>query len=171
MNEMLRTKIGLLLVVAMLTARAANAQKTAMIMITSGESSQCQFGNMNVAWMVVVRKPNSTRASRKYVSSLDGCTMIPITEPIGSEIIISGMIEDRLSVQGLAPTVTQGCFNVEAYSVGLASENVGDLNPQDPNNIINDQGYGLFWDQTDIATDRAKVYRVNGCFDTLWNQA
>jgi hypothetical protein len=139
-------------------------------MITSVEGPGCVGQNHTAAWVVVVYKPYkagtySNRADQRYVSSLNKCTMIPIKTPVGSGIRISGIMEGRFATYGLAPQVNDGpgCFNVEAYSVGLATGPVPAIslqpgedfyNPQDPNNIINDQGYGLWWARHSIRSSQ-----------------
>ena len=136
-------------------------------MLTSGESAACSFGNINVAWVVIVRKTaDSTRISRRYVTSLDGCAMIPIKSPIGTQIQISGIMQDRGAINGLSPslpTVTEGCFNTEAYSVGLKVGGPDELDPTDPGNIVDPKGFGLFWDQQDLVAARSETFVVKGC--------
>jgi hypothetical protein len=161
---------------------AQGPKATAMIVVTSGEEQKfCQFGNINVAWVAIIRadiirNPNlDSRHDRRYISSLDEtaankhCVILPITVPIGTPITVSGLIEDRGSTDGLSPTrmqptVTEQCFNVEAYSIGLTDDDpANELNPLDPTNIINDQGFGLFWAMTDLPMGRTFTFDVTGC--------
>jgi hypothetical protein len=158
--------IAAALTVALATTLTVAQARAAVIVVTSAENSICQTGNVNVAWFVVFYKANSSkRSDRRYISSLDNkCMVLPVTAPNGTQIVAAGMLGDRLATNGLSPSVTEGCFNVEAYSVGLASD--GDprqFNPQDPNNIINDQGYGLFWDETDADSQQTFEFTVVGC--------
>lgn len=152
---------------ALCEAQVYGPRVTAVIMLTSGESASCAFGNINVAWVVIVRKAaDSTRVSRRYVTSLDGCAMIPIKSPIGTRIQISGIMQDRGAINGLSPslpTVNEGCFNTEAYSVGLKDGGSGELDPTDVSNIIDPKGYGLFWDQQDLAAAMSETFVVTGC--------
>ena len=170
-------KSAILLAAAMLIASVAQAQpRTATIMITAGEEQQtCAFGNMSVAWIVMVRRANGSRAKRRYVSSLDvgtvagSCAQIPITAPVGSEITITGLIQGgRLATEPFAPsfktpTVNESCWNVEAFSVGLAPLDSSEINPLDPTNVINPQGFGLFWALTDATANDAATFAVTGC--------
>jgi hypothetical protein len=165
--------ICLTVAVLLLAVGAAHAECTrAMLMITSGESAKCATGNVNVAWVAIIRKSDNSMRSRRYVSSIDGCAILPIKAPIGTQITISGIMGDRLATHGLSPTpstptVTEGCFNNEVFSLGLETEGaIGQLDPQDPNDIINSQGYGLAWAQTDIdglSGGTAQTFKVVGC--------
>jgi hypothetical protein len=165
---------SLLLAVA-LTALAipahAQTRNKAVIVVTSGENARCQGENAQAVWVIIVRDGKG-RIQRRYITSLDSfdmtsqnfCVILPITAPIGTQIIISGLLAGRGPLDGLSPSVTEQCFNAEAYSVGLSSEGaVGQLNPQDPNNIVNAQGYGLFWDETDTAAENTDKLTVVGC--------
>jgi hypothetical protein len=162
----------LLFAVALAAALAIPAQAQtkpkAMIVVTSGESPQCQFGNINVAWVLLIRNwDHDSRPERRYVSSLDNhCVILPVTAPIGTRIAVSGLLEDRGATNGLAPTVAEQCFNVEAYSIGLTDDDIPqELNPQDPANIVNDQGFGLLWDMSDdiSSTRQTFTFVVSGC--------
>jgi hypothetical protein len=173
---------SLLLAVALTAALAipalAQVKPKAVIVITTGELRQCTFGNINVAWVIILqRADNVTRAGRRYITSEDitpelghNCIVLPVDLPAGSQIRLSGILADRLAVNGLAPSVNEDCFNAEAYSVGLSSNpnQIGEqINPQDPTNIINTQGYGLFWDETDAQSQNlgqpAFTFTVVGC--------
>ena len=92
----------------------------AVIVVTSAESPSCATGNIHVAWVIVVRKTDDlTRFSRRYVSSLDGCAVIRIKAPVGTQITISGIMQDRLATQGpfpSLPAIHERCFNTETYS-------------------------------------------------------
>ncbi len=61
------------------------------------------------------------------------------------------------------PTVNEQCFNTEAYSVGLQDAGFNEIDPTNPGNIINDQGYGLFWDLTDLLTQEPMTFVITGC--------
>jgi hypothetical protein len=163
---------SLLFAVALTAALAipaqAQAQPKAMVVVTSAESPQCQFGNINVAWVLLIRNSDQdSRPERRYISSLDNhCVILPVTAPIGTHITVSGLLEIRGATNGLAPTVAEQCFNVEAYSIGLASGgDFGELDPQDPANIVNDQGFGLLWDMSDdiSSTRQTFTFVVSGC--------
>jgi len=160
-----------LLIAAALTAALAipalaHTKPMAMIVITSAENTRCQTGNINVAWIVILhRSDNFTRAGRRYITSLDNkCVVLPVDAPVGSQIMVSGILADRLAVNGLAPSVNEDCFNAEAYSIGLSSNgDPRETNPQDPSNIVNEQGYGLFWDETDADAQQTFGFMVVGC--------
>jgi hypothetical protein len=171
---------SLLLAVALTAALAipalAQTKPKAIIVITSAESAACDLENVNVAWIMILRRfDDLSRIGRHYVSSLDNqplsspCVVLPVDAPVGTEITVSGILADRGSTDGLAPSVAEGCFNAEAFSVGLATgsvNGVGEINPQDPTNIINEQGYGLFWDETDFAPSTSQhtyTFTVVGC--------
>ena len=139
----------------------------AVIIVTSAENPTCAPGNVNVAWVIIIRKTDDpTRASRRYVSSLDGCADIRVKALVGTQITISGIMQDRLAIQGLSPslpTINEQCFNTEAYSVGLTDAGFNEIDPNDLSNIINAQGYGLFWDITDMFTEEPMTFVVTGC--------
>jgi hypothetical protein len=112
---------------------------------------------------------NSGPAARRFIQSHvnPGCVIIPIAEPIGTQIGIVGLLKDTLAIPSFAPNtqspaVSQGCFNVEAFTVGLAS--VGsEFDPQDPANIIDAQGYGFAWLGTEDSLRPGSRYAVAGC--------
>ena len=152
----------------------------AVIIVTSAENPTCALGNINVAWVIIIRRADDpTRASRRYVSSLDGCAVIRVKAPIATQITISGIMQDRLATQGLSPSlppINEQCFNTEAYSVGLKDGGFNEIDPNSPSNIINAQGYGLFWDITDMFTEEPMTFVVAGCAggrcpqtDTIFN--
>ena len=159
---------------ALLLVGSAQAETiTGSIMITGGEVNQCTFGNIDDAWVVTVTALNAKGVvrARRYIpgSGNSSCVILPLTGWPGSTITITGVLQDTLAIPGFtpnqtqAPTVFESCFNVEAFTVGLAAVASG-FNPQDPANIIDAQGYGLAWDDSD-ATLRPgpATYTVVGC--------
>lgn len=142
---------------------------TAALMFSGGESAICQKGNINDAYVVTISimgKPKLTT----YVSGIAvGCTILPLMVPVGTQITVTGVLQDTAAIPGgeisdsVAPTI-EDCFNIEGYSVGLAANSTSEFDPTDPNNIINAQGYGFFWYDSDSDLKPGPYgYKVVGC--------
>jgi hypothetical protein len=129
---------------------------TAALMLSGGESAACQMGNTNNAFVVTIRILGKPKLTTYISGGAVGCTVLPLTVPVGTQITVTGVLQDTAAIPGgeisdnLAPTI-EDCFNVEGYSVGLATNGASEFDPTDPNNIINAQGYG-FSGTTPIAT-------------------
>jgi hypothetical protein len=142
---------------------------TAALMLSGGENASCQMGNINDAYVVtisIIGKPKLTT----YISGgAVGCVILPITVPIGSQISITGVLQDTAAVPGKDTTnnlasTTEDCFNIEGYSVGLAANSASEFDPASSNNIINAQGYGFFWYDSDSDLKPGPYgYNVAGC--------
>ena len=138
-------------------------------MLASGESPNCQIGNINDAYVVTV-SPTDKRGSIRYISgSGTACVVLPITAKIGTELSITGVLQDTAAIPGGAVSsrssaISEDCFNVEGYSVGLAVNNASEFDPADPSNIINAQGYGFLWYDSDNDLKPGPYkYTVVGC--------
>ncbi len=137
-------------------AQSRGKRVTAAIMISGGENAVCRLGN--IADTAIVRVNTSTHSLRRYIemSGLGNCAVLPITAPVGSRVVISGVLQDTLAIPGAASSlnspstqVVESCFNVEAFSLGLAANSQSEFDPQDLTNIINAQGFGFMWYDSD----------------------
>jgi len=139
-------------------------------MLSSGESSKCQTGNINDAYVVTVSTSNKSSLSRYISGSGAGdCVVLPITAAIGTQLSITGVLQDTNAVSGLSrqlstSSVSENCFNIEGFSVGLAANSESEYDPGAPANIINAQGYGFFWFDSDNELKPGPYkYTIVGC--------
>src|SRR5215813_10494520 len=144
---------------------------TAALMFTGGESAKCLFGNIADAYVVTVsvfdNSDNTTNS--KYISGSGGCVVLPIALKTGTKINVTGVLQDTDAIPGGKPaedtsSISENCFNVEGFSVGLATNNGSEFDPFDPANIINRQGFGFFWYDSDNDLKPGPYsYTVVGC--------
>lgn len=147
--------------------RRVGPRINAALLISGGENARCQSGNINDAWVVTVS--DSSGLSR-YISGSGGCFVLPITERIGTQINVSGVLQDTTAVPG-SPNLTEGaisitedCMNVEGFAVGLSATSASEFDPGDPDNVVNSQGYGFFWYDSDSDLKPGPYsYTVTGC--------
>jgi hypothetical protein len=145
----------------------------AALILSGGENARCQFGNANDAWIVTVSSPAKPGITR-YISGVgQGCAVLPITLATGTELDIAGILQQTAAIPGgpNAPaelaSITEDCFNVEGFSVGLTAGAGSEFDPNDPSNIINGQGYGFFWYDSDADLKPGPYsYTVSGCSGT-----
>src|SRR5215469_1136310 len=145
--------------------RAINAA----LMFSGGESLICQSGNIDDAFVVTVSVSGNPNLSR-YISSggVGGCVVLPIALRVGAQINVTGVLQDTSAIPNNAAasitSINDGCFNVEGFSVGLAANSGSEFDPLDPDNLINTQGYGFFWyDSDDDLKPGPYSYTVVGC--------
>ena len=161
-----------ILVLALSAPAYAHQNINAAIMISAGENYQCQFGNINDAYIVEVTSLDDPDHPRFITSSENAgfsCVILPIAARPGTHITITGVLQDTtaipsflipnrsaLAAKGSAyvinptdPPIVEGCFNVEGFSVGLSVGNDSEYNPLARENRVNDQGYGLLWYDSD----------------------
>ncbi len=142
----------------------------AALMISGGEKLQCTFGNIDDVYVVAVNVSTKSKPRRYILSSAEGCVVLPITAALGTHIEVTGVLQDTDAEPGAsglsdsASSVSENCFNVEGFSVGLGANSQSEYNPQDPANIINAQGYGFFWYDSDSDLKPGPYdYTVVGC--------
>jgi hypothetical protein len=144
-------------------------EANAALMISGGESPKCQSGNISDVYVVTVSTFVNPE-QRTYVRSAQGCVVLPITAAIGTRIKITGVLQDTGAQPG-APglpdspvNVSESCFNVEGFSVGLAANSQSEFDPQLAANIINAQGFGFLWYDSDNDLKPGPYsYTVVGC--------
>lgn len=152
--------------------KSAKTPVNAALMLSGGESSRCLLGNSNDTYVVTVSSPSNSKVAR-FISGIGSgsCVVLPITLATGSELQITGVLQVTSSISGglmqapINPTsVSEDCFNVDGYSVGLAANSQSEFDPQDSANIINDQNFGLFWYNSDNNLKPGPYsYTVAGC--------
>jgi hypothetical protein len=139
-------------------------------MISSGENILCQRGNINDAYVVTVSAASKSGLVR-YISGggAGACVVLPVTVPVGTQINVSGVLQDTAAIPGasirdnMVPT-SESCFNVEGFSLGLAANDSSEYDPADSSNVINSQGYGFFWYDSDSNLKPGPYsYTVIGC--------
>ena len=169
----MNTKLSVV-TLALLMAGYAQAQPPLIngaIMITGGEVNRCTFGNIDDVWVVTVTALNAKGVlrARRYISGSGNsdCMILPLLGWPGSTVTITGVLQDTLAIPGFASKtpaqISEDCFNVEAFTVGLAPVASG-FNPQDPANVVNAQGYGLAWADSDSSLQPGPAsYTVAGC--------
>jgi hypothetical protein len=142
---------------------------TAALMLSGGESPNCRRGNINDAYVVTV-SPTDKRGIPRYISSSgEGCVVLPIRTAVGTQLSITGVLQDTTAIPGgevisRTSSISENCFNVEGYSVGLSANSASEFDPADPANIINAQGYGFFWYDSDSDLKPGPYkYTVVGC--------
>lgn len=174
--------IGLLLTIGLGAAQGQSAtgtlseagagqkpQVTAALMLSGGETASCQVGNINDAYVVTISIIGEPKQTTYISGGAVGCVVLPITVPIGTQISITGVLQDTAAVPGEVSTnslasITEDCFNIEGYSVGLTANSASEFDPADPNNIVNAQGYSFFWYDSDSALKPGPYgYTVVGC--------
>jgi hypothetical protein len=144
-------------------------EANAALMISGGESPKCQLGNISDVYVVTVSTFVNLE-QRTYIRSAQGCVVLPITAAIGTRIKITGVLQDTGAQPG-APglpdspvNVSESCFNVEGFSVGLAANSQSEFDPQLAANIINAQGFGFLWYDSDNDLKPGPYsYTVVGC--------
>jgi hypothetical protein len=142
---------------------------TAALMFSGGEHASCQTGNINDAYVVTISVMGKPKLTTYISSGAVGCVILPLRVPIGTQISIAGVLQDTDSVPGKETSdnlasATEDCFNVEGYSVGLAANSASEFDPASSNNIINAQGYGFFWYDSDSDLKPGPYgYNVAGC--------
>jgi hypothetical protein len=142
---------------------------TAALMLTGGESAVCQRGNINDAYVVTVSVLGKPKLTSYISGSGVNCNILPIIVPVGTRISIAGVLQDTAAIPGAETTtntvsIFENCFNIEGYSVGLTATSASEYDPADPTNIINAQGYGFFWyDSDDDLKPGPYEYTVIGC--------
>jgi hypothetical protein len=153
--------------------KSGKARVNAALMLSGGESARCQLGNINDAYVVAVTSSANPSVSR-FVSGVGAgsCVVLPITLKTGTQIQITGVLQDTASISGgiaqapfdPATSISESCFNVEAYAVGLAADSGSEYDPQDPSNVINTQGFGFLWyDSDNNLKPGPYTYSVAGC--------
>ncbi len=164
----------MLAALALLVAGPTYAQPppiTGAIMVTSGEVSDCTYGNIDASYVVIVTALTAkgvVRARRFFPGSGNSfCVIQPLTGWVGTQVQITGVLQDTLAIPGFAPgdapVIAESCFNVEAFTVGLAAAGA-EFDPQDPANIIDAEGYGLAWYDSDTSLKPGpSYYTVTGC--------
>jgi hypothetical protein len=150
----------------------------AALMISGGENFQCTFGNINDTYIVEVLSADDPDKPR-FITSGSPCVVLPITAKPGTDIGITGVLQDTLAIFGtpllsrrgsayvIHPTnpIVEGCFNVEGFSVGLGAIPGSEYDPRASENIINNQGYGLFWyDSDEDLAPGPYHYKVVSCY-------
>jgi hypothetical protein len=170
------TKVCAALGAFALLATVAQAQtvtrRNAVLMISSGENSACQMGNASDIWIAIIH--TSTLGSvRRYVGDAHACVLLPIRAKLGATVSITGILQvtgaipggaSRPSIQAPVPNVQEGCFNVEAFSIGLVANIGSEFDPQDPAHIVNGDGYGFLWYNSDGNLKPGPfAYTVAGC--------
>jgi hypothetical protein len=142
----------------------------AALILSSGESPTCRLGNINDAYVVTVSASNKPGLLRYISGSGEGsCVVLPLAVPVGTQITVTGVLQNTTAVPGGAPasntiSTTEDCFNIEGFSVGLSANNASEYDPADPANIINTQGYGFFWYDSDNDLKPGPYsYTVAGC--------
>ncbi len=155
---------------ANISAQAGHSKITAAIMFSQGENAACAMGNISDAWVVTVSTVGSRPVSRYISSAGPSCVVLPLSVAIGSQINVTGVLQDTDAIPGgaaspnIAASITESCFNVEGFSVGLAANSGSEFNPQDPSNIINSQNYGFLWYDSDNDLKPGPYsYTVQGC--------
>jgi hypothetical protein len=139
------------------------------MMLMGGENAICQRGNINDAYVVSVSISGKPALTRYISGGGISCTILPVSVPIGTRISITGVLQDTAAVPGFAtrsdiPSVNENCFNIQGYSVGLSANNASEFDPADPTNIVNAQGYGFFWYDSDSDLKPGPYeYIVVGC--------
>src|SRR5258708_5597089 len=113
----------------------------AALMLSGGESSRCQLRNVNDAYVVTVSATNNPKLTRYIGGGGQSCTVLPITVRTGTQIHITGVLQDIPAIPGGAAagdlaSVSEDCFNVEGFSVGLAADSGSEGDPLDPADII-----------------------------------
>jgi hypothetical protein len=176
MRTRLISLVLILLIAAPALALAQTAtQRNAVLMISDGEKTQCTFGNVATLWIVVVH--TSTLGSvKRYWGDAQHCALLPIRAKVGATVSIIGILQDTDAIPGgahpsiqapaQAPVlnVQENCFNVEAFSIGLAANEGSQFDPQDPSNSVNGDGYGLAWFNSDNSLKPGPFsYTVAGC--------
>jgi hypothetical protein len=141
----------------------------AALMLSEGENRDCQTGNIADAWVVIVSITNSPGLST-YISSGGGaCVVLPITSAPGQHINVTGVLQDTGAIPGAESQIAgeppaEDCFNVEGFSIGLAANSSSEYDPRNPANLVNAQGYGFFWYDSDSDLKPGPYdYTVVGC--------
>ena len=154
---------------ANVSAQAGHSKINAAIMFSGGENSTCVLGNINDAWVVTVSTVGGKPISEYISSAGPSCVVLPLSLALGTQINVTGVLQDTDSIPGgsASPNIAsimESCFNVEGFSVGLASNSGSEFNPQDPSNIINSQNYGFLWYDSDSNIKPGPYsYTVQGC--------
>jgi hypothetical protein len=136
--------------------RSHYAAINAALMFSGGQNADCVFGNATNAWVVTVSVADNRNLSQ-YISGggSGGCAVLPIAVTTGTQINVTGVLQDAAAIPGgnaagEISSISEGyCFNVEGFSVGLAAASGSEFDPLNPANIINRQGYGFFWYDSD----------------------
>jgi hypothetical protein len=145
-------------------------RSNAAIMLSSGENILCQRGNLNDLYIVTVSIASKSGVAR-YISGggAGGCAVLPITVPVGTQINVSGVLQDTAAIPGASMrddliSTSESCFNVQGFSVGLAADGSSEYDPADSSNIVNSLGYGFFWYDSDSDLKPGPYsYTVVGC--------
>src|SRR5690242_13140740 len=100
---MKRFVLQLAILVLALSTPAYAHQKIihAAIMISGGENYQCQFGNINDAYIVEVTSLDDPDHPRFITSSEKpgfNCVILPITARPGTDITITGVLQDTTAI-------------------------------------------------------------------------
>ena len=154
----------------------AGQRVTAAIMFSAGAAPN-PGANGNDAVIVEV----STKRVRRFISGGDleamHCAVLPLTVPVGTTVLITGVLQDTFARGGpadptevRAPTESSAnaipfspLFDVEGYSTGLgilASE----FDPTLPANMIAGTAYGFAWYDSDVdGRPGPYSYTVTGC--------
>ncbi len=156
-----------------MTSEKANRRgpkANAALILSGGESPTCRTGNINDAYVVTVSASNKPGLFRYISGSGEGsCVVLPLAVPVGIQISVTGVLQDTTAIPGGAPasnttSTTEDCFNVEGFSMGLSANSASEYDPVDPANIINAQGYGFFWYDSDNDLKPGPYsYTVAGC--------
>jgi hypothetical protein len=144
----------------------AETRRNATLMISEGEASTCQLGNISAT--AIVRVTDGKRTQYVDFPSSGSCFILPLKVLTEEQIFLSGVIQETTAIPNEAFSLfstVSGCFNVEVFSVGLKGSNGSQsLNPQDAANIINDQGFGFAYFDTDSSLKPGPYsYTVVGC--------
>jgi hypothetical protein len=145
------------------------ARINAALLFSGGENARCQTGNINDAWVVTVSDQSGLS---RYISGSGegGCFVLPITERVGTQVTVTGVLQDTTAIPGSpglagsAISISEDCLNVEGFSAGLAANSGSEFDPNDPDNIVNTQGFGFFWYDSDSDLKPGPYsYTVAGC--------
>ena len=148
----------------------AKSRINAALMLSAGESPSCQTGNISSVYVVIISTSNKPSVSRHISSSeVQGCAVLPITLAKGTQLTITGVLQDTAAIPGgsisdSTISVTEGCFNVEAFALGLTGSSSSEYDPSSSANIVNTQGFGFAWYDSDQDLKPGPYsYTVTGC--------
>jgi hypothetical protein len=141
----------------------------AALMLSGGENSACRMGNIDDAYVVTVSTSNDQGLPMYISATGQSCVVLPISAAVGTELSITGVLQDTAAIPGSGlinetVSISEGCFNVQGFSVGLAANSASEFDPGDPANIVNAQGFSFFWYDSDNNLKPGPYkYTVVGC--------
>ena len=164
----------MLAALALLVAGPTYAQPppiTGAIMVTSGEVSDCTYGNIDASYVVIVTALTAkgvVRARRFFPGSGNSfCVIQPLTGWVGTQVQITGVLQDNVAIPGFAPgdapVIAESSFQRRGVYRRPSGRRRG-VRSQDPANIIDAEGYGLAWYDSDTSLKPGpSYYTVTGC--------